>query len=79
MSIVEREYRLRIHAMSVAEKVARSAEMFEWARAMIAREIQREQPGLSSERLKLEVALRLYGDEPQARALIEKLIARVSG
>ena len=77
MSLVEREYQARIDAMSIAEKVARAAAMLRWAREMIAREIQSAKPGISAERLKWEVALRQYGSEPQVRALIESMLARV--
>jgi len=77
MSLVEREYQSRIGALSVAEKMARSVAMLHWARTMIAREIRARNPGISDDRLKWEVALRLYGDEPQARALIERVLERV--
>ncbi len=64
MSLVEREYQARIDSMSIAEKMQRSMAMLKWAREMIAREILKENPDMSPERLKWEVALRQYGSEP---------------
>lgn len=77
MSLVEREYQARIDSMSVAEKMQRSMAMLEWAREMIAREIQAERPGISRERLKWEVALQQYGSEPHIRELIERMLDHV--
>jgi len=78
MSRVEREYQPRIDAMTIAEKMQRSASMLKWAREMIAREILAENADISPERLKWEVALRQYGSEPHVRQLIEKMLERVS-
>ena len=77
MSIVEQEYKARVDAMSVAEKMQRSMAMLKWAQDMIARDIQANQPGISPERLKCEVALRQYGSEPHVRELIEKRLESV--
>lgn len=77
MSLVEREYRKRIDAMSIAQKVERSFAMLRLVRETIAREFLAEAPSTSPERLKWLVALRLYGSEPRVRRLIEEMLARV--
>lgn len=78
MSLVDDEYHRLIDAMTPAERVERMAGMLAWARGLIARQIVAERGPMSPERLKWEVALRQYGSEPQARALIEGMLARVS-
>lgn len=77
MSLVEQEYAARINAMSVVEKMERSVAMFNWTREMLGREIKGSNPTISDERLRWEVAYRQYSAEPQARALIERMLARV--
>ncbi len=57
---------------------ARSAARFQWTREQIARQIVAEQDELDDETLKLLVALRLYGSEPEVRRLIEEKLANVS-
>lgn len=57
---------------------ARSAARFQWTREQIARQIVAEQDELDDETLKLLVALRLYGSEPEVRRLIEEELANVS-
>jgi hypothetical protein len=78
MSLVQDEYDRRMQALSPKERVARSAAMFQWAREMIARQIVKESGPLPQEVLKWRVAQRLYGREPQAAALIERMLADVS-
>ena len=78
VNTVELEYRKRIDAMTIAQRVERSAALLAWARGFIARQILAEQGALSQERLKWEVALRQYGADPIARSLIEGIRARVS-
>jgi hypothetical protein len=75
---IEVEYRRRIDAMSIGERVRRAAELYAWSRGFVARQILAEQGPLSAERLKWEVALRQYGADPQARTLIERVRARAS-
>ena len=53
--------------------------MFQWVKEQIARQILRERGARSEEMLKWEVALRLYGDEPVMRAIIQRKLADVSG
>ena len=75
---VDTEYRKRIAAMTIAERVQRAEDMLAWARGFIARQIVAERGPLSAERLKWEVALRQYGADPITRSLIEGIRARVS-
>jgi hypothetical protein len=78
ISAVEKEYQARMNALSPAERVARSAAMFQWARETLARTITAEMGAMSADRLKWEVALRQYGAEPAMRAMIEELLQDVS-
>jgi hypothetical protein len=78
INTVEFEYRKRIDAMTIAERVRRAEELLAWARGFIARQILKERGPLSKEQLKWEVALRQYGADPVARASIEGILARVS-
>ncbi len=75
---IEAIYNERIASMSPAERVARSAAMFQWTREQLARQIVRECGEMDTETLKLQVALRLYGSEPEVRALIEDELDRIS-
>ena len=79
VNIVKVEYRKRIDAMTISQRIQRAAEMLVWARRFVARQILAEQGSISEERLKWEVALRQYGADPVARTLIEGTRARVSG
>jgi hypothetical protein len=79
MSLIENEYQARLSAMSPAERVARSAAMFQWTRDVLAGQITAEMGEMPAERLKWEVALRLYASEPSARAMIEERLRHVSG
>ena len=67
----------RMDALTPKERVARSAAMLRWARRCIARQIEAQRGPLSDERLKWEVALRMYGADPRARATIERKLADV--
>ncbi len=79
MSDVEAEYQLRINALSGTQRVARSMGMLQWTRQMLARQVVAESGEMSDERLKWEVALRLYGADPVVRKMIEGKLANVSG
>jgi hypothetical protein len=74
---VEFEYRKRIDAMTIAQRVRRAEDLLAWTRGFLARQILKERGPLSDERLKWEVALRQYGADPNARSLIEGIRARV--
>ncbi|MDA1016078.1 MAG: hypothetical protein O3A00_16685 [Planctomycetota bacterium] len=77
-SVVEQAYENRINAMTVAERVARGAGMFQWAREMIGRQITAEHGEMSPERLKLLIALRQYASEPLICDLIRERLRHVS-
>lgn len=65
--------------MTPAERVARSAAMFQWTREQLARQIVAQRGDCDAETLKWEVALRLYGDQATMRDLIKQKLADVSG
>ena len=77
-SPIELAYRDRIDAMTPAERVARSAAMFQWTREQIGRQIVSQRGHVDKETLKWLVALRLYGDHPVMRRCIERKLADVS-
>ncbi len=79
MNSIKAAYWESVDAMTPLEKVARGEQMFHWTGQMLARVISEEQGSLSPERLRWEVALRMYGNEPQARLLIQRELDRVSG
>lgn len=64
--------------MTGKERVSRSLALLQWSREMIARQITTEKGAISEERLKWEVALRLYGGDHVARRMIESKLADVS-
>jgi hypothetical protein len=74
---IEQHYQAQMAALLPRERVARSLAMFQWTREMLARQIVAVRGPLSPERLKWEVALRQYGVDPQARAIIERQLANV--
>ena len=78
MSVVQRKYEELIDAMPVHVKVARAGQMYQWYRDWIMRQILAEKGPLPDERLRLEVAMRIYGHEESVRHLIEKSLRRVS-
>jgi hypothetical protein len=75
---IDIEYQRRLDAMSIREKVERSAAMLAWTRQQIASRIRRQSPQLTDEQLKLHVALQLYESEPSVVALIQGHLANVS-
>ncbi len=77
MSYVEELYQAAIDGMTPAQKVARSQAMFNWSREFIGRQIRSEHPNASIPRLKLLVAIRMYGSEPGMKTLLEGLLADV--
>jgi hypothetical protein len=76
---VELEYRTRIDAMSMIERVRRAEALFNWSRDYLARAIVATEGPMPDERLKWEVALRQYGSDPATRQLIDELRSRASG
>ena len=64
--------------MSPKEKVARSVAMTAWARQTMARQVRDEVgPEVSDERIKWLVAMRIYGSDSGARALVQRMLDRV--
>ena len=74
---IDAEYRRRIAAMTPKERLARTAAMLAWTRRQMAARIRKEQPGLSGERLRWEVALRMYESESEVVAMIKRHLANV--
>lgn len=75
---VELEYRARIDAMSVVERIRRAEALFDWSRDYLARSILAERGPMSDDDLKLEIAVRQYGADPATRELIDELRNRAS-
>ena len=79
MANVDAEYRRRMDSLAGRERVVRSIAMLEWTREMLARRILTELGPISDERLRWEVALRMYGADAGIRRMIERRLADVSG
>ncbi len=75
---VELEYRARIDAMSVADRIRRAEVLFNWSRDYLARSIVAARGQISDDDVKWEVALRQYGADPVTRKLIDELRDRAS-
>ncbi len=78
-SLVEQLYQARMASLSPVERIGRCAAMLKWSRDLLARQVIAEQGPMPEERLKWEVAKRMYGADPAALAIIEERIANVSG
>ena len=76
---IEDEYRSRMNALQPWERVERSIAMFNWTRETIGRQVIAELGEMSYERLRWEVALRMYADEPAICAMIQEKLSHVSG
>ncbi len=72
MSTVEEAYRQAMDAMTPAEKFARVEGFLSWTRSLLARQIKAELGDVSEERIKSEVAIRMYGSDPRFRKLLEQ-------
>ncbi len=77
-SIVEQQYNSRMDALSPQERIARCAGMLKWTRDLLARQVVAELGAISEERLKWEVAKRMYGSDPTAKAIIDQRLEDVS-
>ena len=75
---VELEYRARIDAMSVADRIRRTEVLFNWSRDYLVRSVVAARGQMSDDELKWEVALRQYGADPVTRELIDELRDRAS-
>lgn len=78
MSEIENLYRAATSEMLPKARVARTVELFNWAREFIARQIRAEAPDANDAQLRLLVALRMYGSEPEMKKLLESQLADVS-
>ena len=58
-------------------KVGRAEQIFQWSRDWIMRQVLAEKGPMSTQRLRLEIALKMYGHEMPVRQLIEKALADV--
>jgi len=77
MSTVQQEYELRMARLTPKARIARSVTMLKWSRDLIARQILASRGPRSFERLKWEVAMRMYGSDPQVCAMIQRMLERV--
>ena len=79
MSLVEEAYQRSIDEMPPHQKMARVSAMLRWTRDLITRQVRAELgDSVSDERIRWEVALRMYGSEPVVGRLIREQLARVS-
>jgi len=76
-SLVEQHYQARMQALSPRERMARSMAMLKWTRDLLARQILAESGPMSDERLKWEVARRLYIADAAAVAMIDRILVNV--
>lgn len=77
MSVVDTHYQQAVTEINPREKIARAMELFNWSREFIGREVRKCNPSASPERIKLLVALRLYGNDSYMREIIEGLLLNV--
>ena len=77
-SSIEQRYRSEMESLAPKERIERCAAMLQWTRELIARRVLSELGPLSPERLKWEVAKRLYAADAAAIALIDRKLADVS-
>jgi hypothetical protein len=66
-------------AMSIKEKVERSAAMLAWTRQQMAARLRQQSPQLTAEQWRWSIALELYASEPAVTAMIRDHLANVSG
>lgn len=78
-SSIEQLYQSRMDALSAQQRLERCAAMLQWTRELIARQILAASGPMPPERLKWEVAKRMYGADPAARAMIDRKLTDVSG
>ena len=78
-SVVEQHYQSRMRSLSPKDRVARSLAMFRWTRELLGRHVIAELGEMPDERLKWEVASRLYRADPSLREMIARKLSDVSG
>ena len=77
MSEVNSLYQNAIDAMTPCEKIARSIGLLNWSREFLWRQFRAANPDASAARIKLLVALHMYGGNSEMRSLVEGLLANV--
>jgi hypothetical protein len=77
-STVEATYHAAIDRLTPTEKVARGLAMLHWTRRWLGRQIAAERGPMPPERMRLEIARRLYQAEPATCRLIDAAIAELS-
>jgi hypothetical protein len=78
MSTIESEYQSRMEALEGRERVSRAMGLLQWTREMLARQVVSDLGTMSDERLKWEVAVRLYGLNDPVHEAIQRRLADVS-
>lgn len=77
-SIAQAAYQQAIDKMPGTKKMARVEGMLSWTRNVIARRVRAELGDqISEQRLRLEVALRMYQGDPKTVRMIRELVAHV--
>jgi hypothetical protein len=76
--VIEQRYQSRMDLLSAKQRIERCSAFLHWTRELLGRQIVTEFGQMSGERLKWEVARRLYGADPKARAVIDRKLADVS-
>jgi len=79
MSLVEDLYRAHVDSLSHCEKFQRVENLLQWTREVIARRVHVELGDMDDERLRWEVAMRMYGSDRRFRKLLERRRPHVSG
>ncbi len=78
MSLVEDAYQQALDAMPGTQKMARVEAFLAWTRNLITRQVQATLgPSVSDERIRWEVALRMYESDPAVARLIREHMARI--
>lgn len=76
--MIDEEYQSEMQSLTPKARIERCAGMLQWTREMLERQVQSELGPVSPERLKWEVAKRLYGADSAAQTLIDRKLADVS-
>lgn len=78
MTSVDQLQQQAVDAMTPAERIARSAQLWGWTYGVMERQVRAQHGAVSPEVIKCLVALRMYGHDPEMRRLIEEQLTRVS-
>lgn len=76
---IETEYDKRMRSLTGTQRVIRSLRQLQWTREMIARQVKVENRAVSEQRIRWEVARRLYIGDPKVQQLIQRKLDDVSG